>query len=346
MAVHYQAVLWNKQKKTYDLTMIGLMLLYLVSFIGFNMVYQPEVVPPTLIARSTGSLALIMLHIILAIGPLSRIDGRFLPLLYNRRHLGVAMFVMALAHGVFSILQFHGFGDINPIVSVFVSNTHYGEVMRFPFQPLGFIALIILFLMAASSHDFWLKNLSPQFWKAMHMLVYLAYGLIVMHVLLGVVQLESNPLLMGSLGAGMLALILLHIVGGYKTWKSDQLEESLIDEGYHKVCAVGEIEDSCAKMARIGDKSIAIFKYEGKLSAVDNACKHQNGPLSEGRVIDGCITCPWHGYQYQPHNGTSPPPFDEKLATYDVKVIDGAVWVDPQGHPEGTAIEPCQIPQT
>ena len=94
MAVHYQAVLWNKQKKTYDLTMIGLMLLYLVSFIGFNVALQPEVVPPTLIARSTGSLALIMLHVVLVIGPLSRLDRRFLPLLYNRRHLGVAMFVM------------------------------------------------------------------------------------------------------------------------------------------------------------------------------------------------------------------------------------------------------------
>ena len=95
---------------------------------------------------------------------------------------------------------------------------------------------------------------------------------------------------------------------------------------------------------RIGAKSIAIFKYEGKLSAVDNACKHQNGPLSEGRIIDGCITCPWHGYQYQPHNGTSPPPFGEKLATYDVKVEGKQVWVNPEGHAEGTAIEPCKIP--
>ena len=25
--------------------------------------------------------------------------------------------------------------------------------------------------------------------------------------------------------------------------------------------------------------------------------------------MDGCITCPWHGYQYLPHNGQSPPPF-------------------------------------
>jgi nitrite reductase/ring-hydroxylating ferredoxin subunit len=29
----------------------------------------------------------------------------------------------------------------------------------------------------------------------------------------------------------------------------------------------------------------------------------QNGPLGEGRIVDGCITCPWHGYQYRPDTG-------------------------------------------
>lgn len=25
-------------------------------------------------------------------------------------------------------------------------------------------------------------------------------------------------------------------------------------------------------------------------------CKHQNDPLGEGKIVDGCVTCPWHGY--------------------------------------------------
>ena len=37
---------------------------------------------------------------ILSIGPLARLDRRFLPLLYNRRHLGVTMFVLALAQKI------------------------------------------------------------------------------------------------------------------------------------------------------------------------------------------------------------------------------------------------------
>jgi RNA polymerase sigma factor (sigma-70 family) len=32
------------------------------------------------------------------------------------------------------------------------------------------------------------------------------------------------------------------------------------------------------------------------------------GPLGEGRIQDGCITCPWHGWQYSPHECASVSP--------------------------------------
>ncbi|HEX2608065.1 MAG TPA: Rieske 2Fe-2S domain-containing protein, partial [Flavisolibacter sp.] len=81
---------------------------------------------------------------------------------------------------------------------------------------------------------------------------------------------------------------------------------------------------------------IAVYKTGGKLFAVNNVCKHQNGPLGEGKVVDGCITCPWHGYQYLPHNGCSPAPFKEKVSTYDVKLVGDAIWLHPKPYPEGT----------
>ena len=42
--------------------------------------------------------------------------------------------------------------------------------------------------MAATSHDFWLLMLTPRSWKALHMAVYVAYALVVMHVALGYLQ--------------------------------------------------------------------------------------------------------------------------------------------------------------
>ena len=74
-----------------------------------------------------------------------------------------------------------------------------------------------------------------------------------------------------------------------------------------------------------------------------NICKHQNGPLGEGKIIDGCVTCPWHGYQYEPHNGTSPPPFTEKVSTYELRLEGTKVFVHPEPKPEGTELEPVMI---
>src|SRR5207244_11497948 len=139
--------------------------------------------------RGMGPATFLMLHVVLCIGPLARLDRRFVPLLYNRRHLGVATFLLGLAHGGFALFQFHALGNVNPLVSLFISNPRYGSVANFPFQALGFFALVILFLMAATSHDFWLRNLSAPMWKRLQMLVYVAFALLVVHVTLLSLQL-------------------------------------------------------------------------------------------------------------------------------------------------------------
>ncbi|GAB5408453.1 MAG: hypothetical protein BalsKO_08180 [Balneolaceae bacterium] len=257
------------------------------------------------------------------------------------------MFIIALIHGAFSIIQFHALGDVNPIVSVFTSNQHYQEISAFPFQILGFFALIILFVMAATSHDFWLNNLSPKIWKALHMGVYVAYGLLVLHVALGALQYESHPLYWVLLIGGFLTISSLHLFAGIKENRRLKADKGLTSkEEFYEVCPVSEIPEDCAKTVFIEGENIAIFKYDGKLSAVHNVCKHQMGPLGEGKIVDGCITCPWHGYQYQPEDGQAPPPFTEKLKTFEVNVLDGKVWVNPIPKEEGTFVEPANVEET
>ena len=336
MSASYTAVGWNPQKKKYDWLIFGFCILYLSVFTGITTISNPQYTFETLLIRSAGTLAILLLHIILAIGPLARMNKKFLPLLYNRRHLGVTMFTVALLHGSFSILQFHALGNVNPFVSLFTSNTQYNSVAQFPFQALGFFALVIFLLMAATSHDFWLHNLSPKTWKTLHMLVYLAYLLIVLHVMLGVVQYETNPVFVIMIAMGAVTLILLHLVAGTREVKKDDQLFGPKEEGFSFVCNATDIEESRAKIFCIGKERIAVYKHEGQLYGIHNVCKHQGGPLGEGKILDGCITCPWHGYQYLPANGQSPPPFKEKVSTYDVRVRDGKVWLNPTPYPEGT----------
>lgn len=343
MSAGYTAVGWNRQKKIYDWLIFGFCVLYLTTFVVFTAVLNSDYTFETVLIRSTSTLSVLLLHIILSIGPLARINKKFLPLLYNRRHLGVTMFCMAAVHGVFSIIQFHALGDANPLVSLFTSNTNFFSLSGFPFQALGFFALIIFFLMAITSHDFWLHNLSPKVWKTLHMFVYLAYLLIVMHVMLGVIQYETHPVFVILISLGAAWLITLHLISGIKEVGKDNLAYRLKQEGFHFVSKVNEFEEGRAKIFCIDKERVAVFKHENKLYAIHNVCKHQGGPLGEGKIVDGCITCPWHGYQYLPQNGQSPPPFLEKVNTYDVKVIDGKVWLNPTPFPEGTEKEGVMI---
>ena len=340
MGLNYELVLWNKHKKKYDNWIAVGAILYLVSFIGLTILFNSETSVETLIIRAFGTLAIVLLHIILTIGPLARLNPMFLPILYNRRHLGVSMFLAALIHGGFSIFQFHALGNVNPIYSIFTSNLEYGSLVNFPFQALGFFALIIFFLMAATSHDFWLKNLSPKTWKRLHMLVYVAYALVIMHVFLGANQQQPAIGSIALLGMGFLTIASLHLATGIKERKIDKRKAKIVEDGWIYVCEIEEIPEDRAKIFTLKKERIAIFKYDHKLSAISNICKHQGGPLGEGKVVDGCVTCPWHGYQYLPHNGQSPPPFTEKISTYRLKKIEAKIYVNEEALPEGTAVEP------
>ncbi|MCW5980642.1 MAG: ferric reductase-like transmembrane domain-containing protein [Bryobacteraceae bacterium] len=343
MSLHYVAVGWNRQKKIYDSILAGSLTLYLALFALLGSLVHPNATIETLLIRGFGTAAFLLLHVILCIGPLARLDRRFLPLLYNRRHLGVTMFLLALTHGVFSIVQFHAQGDENPLASIFLANRRYASLADFPFQPLGFFALLILFLMASTSHDFWLRNLTAPVWKRLHMMVYAAYGLLVAHVTLGALQSERSPVLAVLLGIGMACVLSLHLAAAAKERRVDERQPATGGDGFVEVCAVEKIPLNRAVTVSLGGERVAVFRYDGKVSALSNVCQHQNGPLGEGRIVDGCVTCPWHGYQYLPDCGAAPPPFTEKVPTFRTRVVDGKVYVHPKPFPAGTRCEPARI---
>ena len=345
MSVAYRAVQWNRHKKVYDLCALAGALLWIVGFVAvsaaFGLVDDAVSAPIVLIrAFSTGAAALLV--VILSIGPLARISPRSSPLLYNRRHLGVLMFLMALAHAALSTVWYHGFGVLDPLSSILAGGLPMASWREVPFQPLGLAALAILFAMAATSHDFWLRNLSPRVWKSLHQCVYLAFALLVAHVAFGVLQDRVSPAF-GALAAAVVAWIsALHIVAGVRERRVDRRARELAADGWVKIGGVDEIEPGRAKTVLVGDaRRVAVFRHERGFSAISGVCAHQGGPLAEGRIVDGCVTCPWHGYQYLVENGQSPPPFFEKIPTYELRIEGRTIFVSPRANAPGTAVPPC-----
>ena len=154
MGLQYSAVQWNRQKRIYDFVLAGGVGAFLILFGVLSKVLFPFVTDEIMLIRAFGAAAFVLLHVILCIGPVCRLNRKFLPLLYNRRHAGVAMCLLSLIHAALVIVTYHAGGDTNPILSIFNGSPLTASIAGVPFQPFGFFALVILLLMAATSHDF------------------------------------------------------------------------------------------------------------------------------------------------------------------------------------------------
>ena len=338
MSAKFQLVQWNRAKITYDIIAIVGISAYIYGFMLAMRAGAPAGKVPAwadLRISAFGTCAFLLISLILCIGPLARLNKAFLPLLYNRRHLGVLAFIVAAIHGYAVLDWFIIRGSVPWIWHEITKAEDYAKFIGFPMKAIGLFCLIVFFVMAATSHDYWQKVLSPGIWKAIHMAIYFAYALLVLHVALGLMQRDYSPVIPISLGvvAGLVAV--LHLAASLKERPGDK--SSGLTDGWITVGAPVQIPDRRARIVSApGGERIAVFRDGNIVSAVTNACAHQNGPLGEGEVIDGCITCPWHGWQYRIEDGRSPPPFKEELETFEVRLREGVIEVNPMALPPGT----------
>ena len=70
-------------------------------------------------------------------------------------------------------------------------------------------------------------------------------------------------------------------------------------------------------------RSYAVFSVDGELHVTDGACPHHGGPLAEGLVRDGVVTCPWHWYSYELATGRCRTAAGYELRRYPVVLVGG-----------------------
>lgn len=98
------------------------------------------------------------------------------------------------------------------------------------------------------------------------------------------------------------------------------------DVRWHEVEA-DELGTDEVKAVIAGGRSICLARTAEGLSALDNRCPHQGGPLGEGTIEHGWLICPWHGYEYDPVSGEPPGAHDDAPAPFPVQEKDDAVRV-------------------
>ncbi len=94
-----------------------------------------------------------------------------------------------------------------------------------------------------------------------------------------------------------------------------------------KALAASEIPKGGAKKIEVGTKEIALFNVDGTFFAMDEMCPHRGGPLSEGQVEGGVVSCPWHGWEFEVKTGISPVNPAACVHTYPVRVDGSDVFI-------------------
>lgn len=90
-----------------------------------------------------------------------------------------------------------------------------------------------------------------------------------------------------------------------------------------KVLTLDELPEGSSKIVKVKNAKVALFHYNGKITAIGNACLHKGGPLGLGCVekkYDGLyVTCPWHGWEYNIETGKAPLDFKDQQSVYEIK---------------------------
>ncbi|SFJ34998.1 nitrite reductase small subunit NirD [Celeribacter neptunius] len=89
------------------------------------------------------------------------------------------------------------------------------------------------------------------------------------------------------------------------------------------VGSLSDIPRQGARCVKNGEMTIAIFRTaDDRLFALEDKCPHKNGPLSQGIVHDGCVTCPLHNWVISLETGAAQGADEGETASFPVK-LDG-----------------------
>ncbi|MDP2121970.1 MAG: nitrite reductase small subunit NirD [Hoeflea sp.] len=88
-----------------------------------------------------------------------------------------------------------------------------------------------------------------------------------------------------------------------------------------RIGKIGDIPRRGARCVKHGDMSIAIFRTaDDRVFALEDKCPHKNGPLSQGIVHDGCVTCPLHNWVISLETGAAQGADEGRTLSFPVRL--------------------------
>jgi nitrite reductase/ring-hydroxylating ferredoxin subunit/uncharacterized membrane protein len=103
-------------------------------------------------------------------------------------------------------------------------------------------------------------------------------------------------------------------------------------EDYEPVMALRDVAEHTLYRVTAAGVPVVLTRTGDRLCALSATCPHAGGPLDEGSLEGGVVTCPWHGSRFRMCDGrVLTGPATVNAPRYDVRVRDGQVEVKRSG---------------
>jgi nitrite reductase/ring-hydroxylating ferredoxin subunit/uncharacterized membrane protein len=134
--------------------------------------------------------------------------------------------------------------------------------------------------------------------------------------------------LLALAGAGALAAS--GYLGGHLAYAKgvgvDQTSFESAPEEWTPVLRDAELPDGESRYAEVEGIGVLVARHGGEVYALSNRCVHRGGPLDEGELSGGCVTCPLHGSTFRlADGGVERGPAAYPQPVWPARVRDGVI---------------------
>jgi nitrite reductase/ring-hydroxylating ferredoxin subunit len=84
----------------------------------------------------------------------------------------------------------------------------------------------------------------------------------------------------------------------------DHAANAELPEEFLAVLPEHELDEGSPRKVEADGTPIVLVRHGGRIHALFETCSHQGGPLSEGKIENGGIVCPWHGSRFALEDGS------------------------------------------
>ncbi len=93
------------------------------------------------------------------------------------------------------------------------------------------------------------------------------------------------------------------------------------------VARLADLDARGRAVVRVGEEEVVLVRVDGSLYALQQACPHRGGPLSEGDLEGHLLHCPVHAWPFDVRTGACSMNPEARVRIYAVRVVGDEIQI-------------------